>query len=216
VLSKPDSDIEEISDYDQEERKEEVGGRRKKKGKTKASEPDAVEEDELPAEVKRAKKRKATSEDEGVESVEIIEHPRARKGGRALSQGRNDVPAVASRGRPKPANSRAGSRLRSAKPMTEDDSAGNVESEEGQPAPKKKRKLLVFPTNDKTSALTSVWRSSSYFTMALLIPVLCQFGTNGLDIPTYLSPLKQDEPVPQRSLSIVGSLSNLMKRPFLR
>ena len=216
VLSKPDSDTEEILDNDKEDGMEEIERRRKRKGKAKASE---LDEDEPPVENKRTvtKKRKATPDNEDQESVEIIELPKAKRGTRAASQGRHVAPAGVSRGRSKPPNSRAASRQRSVKPVAEDE-AENGGNEEGQPGPKKKRKINInlFNTNEKgpASVLTSVCLSSFFLTV--LIPVLCQFGANELDIPTFLSPLKQDEPIPRRSVSLVGSLSNLMRLPFQR
>jgi hypothetical protein len=144
VLFQPDSDIEEVPEPDEEE----VVARRKRKGKAKASEQDAIEEDEPPAEKKGTRKRKATSDDEDQEAVEIIE-PKAKKGARAASQSRNNVPAGASRGRRQPSRSRAGSRQRSAKPVAEEE---NGKDEEGPPAPKKKRRINLFPTNDEGAA----------------------------------------------------------------
>lgn len=147
----PDSDIQEISDHDDEE----VEVRRKRKGKAKASELDAIEEEHVPVEKKRANKRKANSEDEDRESVQIIEprpNQRAKSRARSASQGRNEAPVGARRGRSKLPNSRAGSRQHSTKPMEEDDAEVDGGNEERRPVPKKKRKINAFPTVD-TGAL---------------------------------------------------------------
>lgn len=161
VLSKPDNDIKEISDHDQEGGTEEVEKRRKRKGKAKATEQDEVEEDEPPVENKTAKKRKATSDDDDQESVEIIENPKLKRGARAASQGRHDGPAG---GKSRPPNSRAASRQRSAKPVAEDEAEENGEIEGEQPAPKKKRKINLFQDEKGTaSVLASVRVSLSFF-----------------------------------------------------
>lgn len=161
VLSRPDSYVEEISDREQEE---EVEKRRKRKGKAKATEVDEVEEVEPPVEKKRAKNRQASPDDDDQDSVEIIENPKAKRGARAASQARHDGPAGVSRGRSRPPNNLAASRQRSAKPGAEDEAGENGEIEEGQPAPRKKRKINLFQDEKgSASVLASVRVSLSSF-----------------------------------------------------
>ncbi|PPQ82626.1 hypothetical protein CVT26_001437 [Gymnopilus dilepis] len=173
-----DVDAEESSEAEEEDEPPAPAPTKKQKGKAKATDTEVEQEPEDPP--KRTRKRKATTDNEqsGEDEVQIVEKPKSRrKGSRAPSE----VPeSKAGKTRTKPP-SRAASKQPSVKPPSRD--KARDEEEEGQgPAPPKKKKKLNVPAPFAFDSLAG-------------------FGdTNALNIPSVLSPVKDDEHVPQRSL----------------
>ncbi|KAF8968148.1 hypothetical protein BDZ97DRAFT_1727506 [Flammula alnicola] len=189
-----DTDVEEISEPEIIDAQEDPAPSKKRKGKTKAVEIEVDEgevEEEAPAPRRRNNKRKAVEENNSDEDeVQIVEKPKtAKKGSRAPSQLRETAPA-----KKPPSKLKGGGRAASRQPVA-DSEADN--EDDGGAQKKKKRKILFNTANPGPFAFDS----------------LLQFEDKGLNIPSILSPVRPDEPVPQRSTtsSLVSGFGNIMK-----
>ena len=157
AIQEQDSDIEEIPNPKGDEDNP-IESRNESKGKAKAI---GVEENEPQVEQKRAKKRKASEEEDDL--IETIEQPKRKRVARGASQLRNANPA-GNRGRSKPA-SRAGSRQPLVRPGITDHEQGDQDEDGDATLKKKKRKINIFPVTGTGAApvLPSVRLSDGSF-----------------------------------------------------
>lgn len=148
----------------------------KKKGKAKAAETD--EDLFRVAAVPREKgKRKAPSDDD--DNIQVVEQPKRQKTRRAGSEMKETV-----RTRTKPAASKQPAKVNEEK--DNDDSEGTADVTQKNA---KKRKINIFPTGNDAIQF-------SFATISSL-------NDDRLNIPTTLSPVKEDELVPNRSTASI-------------
>ncbi|KIM39828.1 hypothetical protein M413DRAFT_446748 [Hebeloma cylindrosporum] len=148
------------------------------------SKPIEIEDEDATNEPSRPPRKR-----KAVEDVEIIDEPKApKKGSRAPSQVKETGKAKA-----KP-RSRAGSK----QPMVREEEVD--EGGEEDPTGPKKKKRKIFPSQVAPGPFA--------------FGSLGQFDDRGLGIPSILSPVREDVPIPQRSTSssLVSKVGSLFKR----
>lgn len=184
-----DSDIEEISNPG-----------RKEKGKAKAIEPDYGRT----AAARNKGKRKATSDDDD-DDIQVVEQPKRQKTTRAGSEVKETGTTTRTRAKP---SGRAASKQPAAVVTMgseeKDDDSGGVDVAHKNA---KKRKINIFPTGNGAiqfsfgmSNVCFFFRNNLY--LFFRFAELCeQLNDDRLNIPTTLSPVKEDELVPSRSIA---------------
>lgn len=148
------------------------------------SKPIEIEDEDATNEPFRPLRKRKAAED-----VEIIDEPKAsKKGSRAPSEVKETGKAKA-----KP-RSRAGSK----QPMVREEEVD--EGGEEDPTGPKKKKRKIFPSQVAPGPFA--------------FGSLGQFDDRGLGIPSILSPVREDVPIPQRSTSssLVSKVGSLFKR----
>ncbi|KAF9533791.1 hypothetical protein CPB83DRAFT_902501 [Crepidotus variabilis] len=215
-----EEEIDGVEEIDDPREESDAEGEQPKKGKAKAKEKpkstsnansrkrkaseDDEEEGEGPKKKSKpaSKKRKAASDDE----VEVIDQPPTKP------KSKSKPKPASTTTKPKPASraaSKAPSRAGSVKPgagakgKQKADATVEEEAEEEDDEAtrkKKKRKINIFGPGPGDKGAVNI---------------LSQFNASTLDIPTVLSPIRQDDVVPARSGSTLGSLASYAKRSFM-
>ncbi|KIK10060.1 hypothetical protein K443DRAFT_670697 [Laccaria amethystina LaAM-08-1] len=144
----------------------------KKKGKGKAKAIDAEDEETEAVLPPKNKRKRATRQSHDDDDVKIVGERRA-----PTKKGKPESKRKEASAKPPSTKAKAESRARSIQPSGDEED----ESAEG-PARKKKRKINIFP------ATAGVFNFSNA-------------KGGGLDIPSELSPVKESEPVPNRSIT---------------